>query len=165
MRELFSKISSFSDDDETQNEIKNFRQTLHSEVLSKKVGENPPVAELRPEEVPLIASMFADDDVGNKIGQNSANREILNKVKDDADEEMREGIKYINRVVADEESDLNENDEEIQPKNYFFWFFGQVLTMEQFIYIYNIFTPKVEVSRVSNHDIAYFSVPRSTMLK
>lgn len=115
------KISSFSDDDETQNEIKNFRQTLHSEVLSKKVGENPPVAELRPEEVPLIAKMFTDeDDSESKIGKSSVKRENLNKVKDDADEEILEGIKYSNQIIADEGSDMNENDEEIQPQNYFF---------------------------------------------
>lgn len=87
------QIFSFSDDEKVQDEIKNFRQTVHDEVLSKKVGNNPPVAELRPEEIPLIATMFADD----KVEQSSA--EICN-----------EKVPVVH----------NDDEDEIQPTNYFF---------------------------------------------
>ncbi|CRK86526.1 CLUMA_CG000262, isoform A [Clunio marinus] len=37
-----------------QDEMKNFKRILHEEVLSKKIGENPPLI-LEPEEVPMIS--------------------------------------------------------------------------------------------------------------
>lgn len=75
-------------------------------MLSKKVGENPPVAELRPEEVPLIATMYDEDDESRRrTGQSSVDRENSNKTRDnDADEGPKD----------------EENDDEIQPQNYFF---------------------------------------------
>jgi hypothetical protein len=58
--------------------------------------------------------MYDDDDEGGsrRAGQSSVNCENSNKARDeiaDADEGRR-----------DDESDLNENDDEIQPQNYFF---------------------------------------------
>lgn len=75
-------------------------------MLSKKVGENPPVAELRPEEVPLIATMYDENDESRRrTGQSSVDRENSNKTRDnDADEGPKD----------------EENDDEIQPQNYFF---------------------------------------------
>lgn len=85
-------------------------------MLSKKIGENPPVAELRPEEIPLIATMY-DDDESVRCGPSSSNCTKSNRADtDDVDlVEMRKT----------DESDHNDNDnedDEIAPKNYFFWY-------------------------------------------
>lgn len=87
------------DEEQVQNEIKNFRQTVHDEVLSKKIGENPPIAELKPEEIPLIATMFAD-----KVEESQTPLETVYHAAEDFD-------------IKSTEDDV---EGEVEPQNYFF---------------------------------------------
>lgn len=84
-------------------------------MLSKKIGENPPVAELRPEEIPLIATMY-DDDKSVRCGPSSTNCEKSNRA-----DAHNVDLVEMRKTDESDHNDNNENeDDEIAPKNYFF---------------------------------------------
>lgn len=57
--------------------------------MSKKIGDNPPVAELRPEEIPLIATMFNDEKVDETLVEIPKNTQFDVDVDDKIDDEIQ----------------------------------------------------------------------------
>lgn len=84
--------------------MKSFSRTLHEEVLSKKVGVNPPVGIVRPEEVPIISEMINESDKGQCNLQSSRESQINSR----------------NEFVAPTKNNQLDSDDEVQPENYFF---------------------------------------------
>lgn len=62
----FLTCFSFLDKD-IENEMKNFKKTLHEEVFGKKIGQNPPLL-VNPEEVPIISEVL--DEPGKASSEN-----------------------------------------------------------------------------------------------
>jgi len=93
-----------SDDETVQSEMKSFSRTLQEEVFSKKVGVNPPVGIVQPEEVPIISELISGSDKGQCMIESS--RESQNNSR--------------NGFVAPNKKDQHDSDDEVHPENYFF---------------------------------------------
>lgn len=91
-RKIITNFIAFSDEC-LEVEMKKFRQTLHEEVFSKKIGENPPLI-LNPEEVPIMSEILPE-------ANENRNREIKNERQIELPKEVT-------------------SDDEVQPQNYFF---------------------------------------------
>jgi hypothetical protein len=89
-----------SDDETIESELRNFKKTLHEEVFSRKVGENPQLI-LSPEEVPIIAQVLDE----------SPNRQKT---------ENHSQSPYKQDKRTENHSQVGNSDEEIKPTNYFF---------------------------------------------
>jgi hypothetical protein len=74
--------------------MKTFKSTLHEEVFSRKIGENPPLI-LKAEEVPIIGEIL--DESG----------------KAQSDKIFKEQIRPPIKIEA-------ESDDEVKPENYLF---------------------------------------------
>ena len=68
--------------------MKNFKKTLHEEVFSKKVGENPPLI-LNPEEVPIIADVHDEPGKNNRQQVAKAFAKPKPKVETASDDEIK----------------------------------------------------------------------------
>ncbi|XP_070500506.1 box C/D snoRNA protein 1 [Chironomus tepperi] len=90
-----------SDDETIQAEQKEFVKTLQEEVFTRKVGENPMFI-IKPEEVPIFADVLNDDN--QKQAESSGNPQ-----------------QSPTKSVITKDTDAKpDDDEEIQPENYFF---------------------------------------------
>lgn len=82
-------------DEEVEVEMRNFKKTLHEEVFSKKIGQNPPLI-VQPEEVPIIS-------------------EVL-----DETEKLQKEEKFPLKKLQLPKVDNQESDDEVKPENYLF---------------------------------------------
>lgn len=76
-------------------ELKDFRKTLHEEVFSKKIGQNPPLIR-KPEEVPISEEV------------------PIAELVDDTQNLQKPITKCLREGKAED------SDDEVQPENYFF---------------------------------------------
>jgi hypothetical protein len=98
----FEVKKSFPVDETVEVEMNNFRKTLHEEVFSKKIGDNPPLM-LKPEEVPIFSEVLDDSNktekkFDTKASNFHAKKETIKDVKKDSDDE----IKPVNYLFSDE---------------------------------------------------------------